>query len=287
MKYRSLLAALLLLPLAARAADSDVVASRGDVRITAGALQAALQAAPPATRAQIAADPTALANFVQGLVIDQVVLAAAQSEHWDQRPEVQQQLQRLHDTVLVNSYLANRAAPDAAFPTEAQIAAAYADYQAKHYHLIQIMISEPANADPAADAAARKQAEAARAAALKPKADFAQIAQERSNDPAIAHQKGDMGWVPENQLLPSIKSAVLGLSVGAISAPVHTEGGWHVIKLVAISPGGKASLAALHDQIAQSLRQARAEMAARDYIAHLIKDQPVALNGAAITAAMK
>ena len=294
MIFRSLLIATLALSLGAAAAasvDDTVVAQRGNVTLTVGQLRAALATQTQATRAALAANSDNLEKFVQSVLIGRVLLAQAETAKWDQNPAVAAALIRAHDTLIVDTYLSEQAKPAAGYPSEDDIKAAYQQnlaklQQPKRYHLQQILIALPAGASPAADAAARKTADDVRAQAIKPGADFQSLAAARSTDSAVAGAKGDMGVLAEDQLLPSVRTAVAGLAVDGVSKPVRTDGGWHVIKLVAILPAGAASLAQVHDQLAQALRQQKAQQNAQSYVNQLIKAQPIQLNAIAIGTAL-
>ena len=296
---RSTLIAALALALAAAAetppapnhGDDTIVAERGGVTLSAGDLRAALAAQTPDTRARLASDPATLANFIQSILITRVLLNQAEAAKWDQKPLVRAAIERAHDDLVVNSYLADQVKPVASYPSEADIKAAYQAnlgkmMQPRRYHLEQIMITVPAGATPAADAAARRQAASLRAEAMRPKADFAALAASDSTDRSVAAAKGDMGWVPEDQLLPPIKSAVAGLPVGGISPPVETAGGWHVLKLVDTQAAGPATLAQVHAQLAQALRQQKTKQAEQNYLTKLVKQQPIQYNAIAIGAVL-
>ena len=61
-------------------------------------------------------------------------------------------------------------------------------------------------------------------------ADFAEVAQERSTGPS-GPNGGQLGWFGAGMMVPEFQAAVEELEVGAISEPVQTQFGWHVIKL--------------------------------------------------------
>lgn len=82
-------------------------------------------------------------------------------------------------------------------------------------------------------AAARSRADSLAAAARAEGADFAAIARRSSDDPVSAANGGDIGWMRPEALDPAIREGVAGLDVGAVSAPVRTLLGWHVVRLEA------------------------------------------------------
>ncbi|MGJ8603179.1 MAG: peptidylprolyl isomerase [Marivita sp.] len=61
-------------------------------------------------------------------------------------------------------------------------------------------------------------------------ADFAEVAREKSTGPS-GPNGGQLGWFGAGMMVPEFQSAVEAMEVGAISAPVQTQFGWHVIIL--------------------------------------------------------
>lgn len=61
-------------------------------------------------------------------------------------------------------------------------------------------------------------------------ADFASTAREKSTGPS-GPNGGSLGWFGKGAMVPSFEAAVVELESGAISDPVETQFGWHVIQL--------------------------------------------------------
>ncbi|MEP3787098.1 peptidylprolyl isomerase [Ascidiaceihabitans sp.] len=61
-------------------------------------------------------------------------------------------------------------------------------------------------------------------------ADFASTAREKSTGPS-GPNGGSLGWFGKGAMVPSFEAAVVALESGAISDPVETQFGWHVIQL--------------------------------------------------------
>lgn len=61
-------------------------------------------------------------------------------------------------------------------------------------------------------------------------ADFAELARAHSTGPS-GPNGGDLGWFGDGMMVAEFETAVKALEPGAISAPVQTQFGWHVIQL--------------------------------------------------------
>ena len=67
-------------------------------------------------------------------------------------------------------------------------------------------------------------------AQLQGGADFAELAKLKSTGPS-GPGGGELGWFGTGRMVPEFEAAVAGMEVGAISDPVQTQFGWHVISL--------------------------------------------------------
>lgn len=83
-------------------------------------------------------------------------------------------------------------------------------------------------------AAALARAEAFRAEAVKPDADWLVLAA-TSDDPGSASKGGDLGWYDagSSNFVAEFKAAIAKLKTGETSEPVKTQFGYHVIQVVA------------------------------------------------------
>ncbi|MBV8655562.1 MAG: peptidylprolyl isomerase [Candidatus Eremiobacteraeota bacterium] len=62
--------------------------------------------------------------------------------------------------------------------------------------------------------------------------DFAKVATELSKDPG--GEGGDLGWFTQDRMVPEFSQAAFKLKEGEVSDPVHTQFGWHIIKVEGI-----------------------------------------------------
>src|SRR3546814_16559059 len=79
------------------------------------------------------------------------------------------------------------------------------------------------------DNAAREKLETLRAR-ITGGADFAELAQENSQDEATADRGGALGWFTQDTYGVDFGAQVAALQAGQVSAPFTTEAGWHIVK---------------------------------------------------------
>ncbi|KIN65695.1 PPIC-type PPIASE domain protein [Sulfitobacter noctilucae] len=100
------------------------------------------------------------------------------------------------------------------------------------------------------------------AAALKVQldegADFAELAREKSTGPS-GPSGGSLGWFGPGMMVPSFEEAVAAMEAGAVSDPVQTQFGWHVIKLNETRKTEAPELDAVREELEMQLRQTRVQ----------------------------
>ncbi|MGV6803960.1 MAG: peptidylprolyl isomerase [Ruegeria sp.] len=85
-------------------------------------------------------------------------------------------------------------------------------------------------------------------------ADFAELAKEMSTGPS-GPNGGALGWFGKGMMVPEFEQAVIPLEKGQVSDPVQTQFGWHVIILNDKRKSQAPELAAVRDELAQTVRQ--------------------------------
>lgn len=86
-------------------------------------------------------------------------------------------------------------------------------------------------------------------------ADFATLAKEFSTGPS-GPNGGELGWFGAGRMVPEFEAAVMMLDVGAVSAPVQTQFGWHVVKLNESRALEAPGFDEIREQLAEQLRDA-------------------------------
>lgn len=96
-------------------------------------------------------------------------------------------------------------------------------------------------------------------------ADFAELAKKESTGPS-GKNGGDLGWFNPGQMVPEFSQAVATMKKGSFSdKPVHTQFGWHIIKLEDIRKLEPPAFDAVKNQIGAYIQNQRLQ----DYISSL------------------
>ncbi len=83
--------------------------------------------------------------------------------------------------------------------------------------------------------------------------DFAQLAEERSQDPGSAARGGDLGCVSRGSFVPPFEEAAFNADVGETVGPVETQFGFHVIRVTGKNEAGAVPLEEVREQIRAQL----------------------------------
>jgi peptidyl-prolyl cis-trans isomerase C len=127
--------------------------------------------------------------------------------------------------------------------------------------------------------AKREKADKAAARARKGE-DFAKLIEEFSEDPAVKDNKGEFVFTrakddPRRALLPELEVAAFALKPGGISDVIKTEYGFHILKLMDVTPARKTPLADVSDKIREMLTNLELDKLLPEYFAKLKKDAGV------------
>ncbi len=159
--------------------------------------------------------------IVNELVGSELAYQEAQKQGIDKQADYIANEELARRKLLVNAYLADFMKKNPV--TEAEKKEGYEQYKKelgdKEYNARHILVKTEAEAN---DIAAQ----------LKKGTDFAKIAKDKSLDPGSKEKGGDLGWFSPAGMVKPFADALPGLKKGEVSAPVQTQFGWHVIKLV-------------------------------------------------------
>lgn len=264
-------------------AQQDVLGAMGGQQVRSTEVKRLIDALSPDARKRLATDLGALDRLIREELVRQTILGEARQQGWDKKPDVQLLMERARDQALLQAYVNNLSRPTAGYPSEDEIKGFYDASRASftqpaEFQLSQIFIASPENADKTAATAAQKKAADLAARVQQAPNDFARIARETSEHKESAAKGGDLGWVPETQLIPEVRAAVVRMTKGEVSAPIRTAGGWHIVRLADRKPSSIKPLAEVREQIVATMRLRRAQDVERRYVEDLLSKSAVNIN---------
>lgn len=276
---------------AAPAPQTPPIATLGAVRVERDELLRQLQTMPPQARQQLQDNRAGLEQWLRARLAERALIEQARAQGWQDKPEIKRAVQAAQERIVVQSYLDSVSRAPDAYPSDADLQAAYERAKPQltvpaQYRVSQIFLPA-ALSDADAVAAARKQAQDLAKRAQAPKADFAALAQSQSRDETTRAQGGDIGYVPLAQLTPEMRPVVAQMKAGEVSAPVQSAAGFHILKLTASQPASVTPFEQVKDELRVALRNQRQELAARAYMEGLLNAGTVSIDGAALNAAFE
>lgn len=263
-------------------AAGPAVARLGNQQVSPEELQALLATVPAQTREQLRGNREALERWIRSRLAEKAVLEQADAQGWAQRPDVARQTRAATEQIVFRDYLRSVSQVPTEYPSAAELQQAYdagkTNWQMPAlYRVSQIFlsVSDASNAE-----TVRKQALELSKKAQSAPGDFAALATQYSQDRVTAERGGDTGLQPLQQLVPEVRGAVARLKVGAVSDPVQSAAGFHVIKLTEQQPARTATLEELRDQLTQALRAQRQEQIAQAYLDGMLNTATLSIDGA-------
>ncbi|MBV4477823.1 peptidylprolyl isomerase [Pseudomonas botevensis] len=264
------------------ASAGPAVARLGNQQVSPEELQTLLATLPEASREQLRGNREALERWIRARLAEKAVLEQADAQGWAQRPDVARQTRAATEQIVFRDYLRSVSQVPADYPSAAELQQAYdagkANWQTPAlYRVSQIFLGV---ADAQSLESVRKQATELSKKAQAAPGEFAALATQYSQDRVTAERGGDTGLQPLQQLVPEVRGAVARLKVGAVSDPVQSAAGFHVIKLTEQQPARAATLDELRDQLTQALRNQRQEQIAQAYLDGMLNTATLSIDGA-------
>ncbi len=271
-------------------AQDVVIGKLGATEVKMSDLKKILESQPPESKNALLASLPELERLVRNELIRSNLLIEAKSKGFDKRPEIVQQIERAKDQALLEAYANSIARPGSDYPSDADVKAFYdanpASFQVPtQYRVAQIYLAIPEGADKAKADSIAKLAQDLSTQAQKTTTDFAALAKEHSAHKESALKGGEMGWLPESQLIPDIKAALSQLTLGKTSAPIKANQGYHIMKLLEKKEPSVRPLADVKSSIVSALRYRKAQENERKYLEELSGKSPVAVNQIELTKA--
>jgi peptidyl-prolyl cis-trans isomerase C len=179
------------------------------------------------------------------LINREILMQEAVREGVPSRADVKAQVAVAQQTVVLRAMIEDFAAKNK--PSDADVKARYDELvkQAggKEYHLHHILVD---NEQQAKDLIAK----------IKGGAKFEDLAKQFSKDPGSGKNGGDLDWANPKSYVPEFSAAAEKLQKGQMTdTPVHTQFGWHIIRVDDIRDIAPPPLDQVKAQIVQQMQQ--------------------------------
>ena len=196
---------------------SEVLATVGDQKVTLADAAMIYTTLPPEV-GQVPAEQL-MTGITDQLVSETALYEKAIAEGLDESKEMQNRLAAIRRSALAEAYLTQQLEKRITDESlREQYDAMTKDFEGeKEVNARHILVKT--------EAEAKKLVEA-----LKDGEDFAKLAAEESTGPS-GPNGGSLGWFAKEAMVAPFAEAAFSLKKGAISAPVQTQFGWHVIKV--------------------------------------------------------
>ena len=250
-------------PAAVVATVGDMTITEADLGFAAEDLQQQLQQVPPAEQRA----------FLLTVLIDMKVMAKAAREAGLAEDDLfKRRMSYLEDRSLRRDYFTDKIA---AAITEDAVKAAYDDFTktfvpVEQVHARHILVPTEEEAK-----------------AIKAELDggkpFEVLAMEKTTDPSGKQNGGDLGFFQKGMMVPEFEAAAFSLEPGAVSDPVQSQFGWHIIKVEEKRMSSPPPM----EQVAQQLTQQVMMKAFDDQMAALKSGLAIDIPDAALAEAVK
>lgn len=179
------------------------------------------------------------------LVNREILMQEAIRQGIPNQPDVKAQIAVAQQTVVLRALIENFVKNNQ--PSDADIKARYdqltKEAGGNEYHLHHILVD---NEQQAKDLIAK----------IKGGASFEDLAKQYSKDPGSAKNGGDLDWSNPKAFVPEFADAAMHLQKGQMTdTPVHTQFGWHIIRVDDIRPVAPPPLEQVRQQIVQQIQQ--------------------------------
>ncbi len=255
------------------AGQGPVLARVDDQAIRAEDIQASLALLPEPARIGMLNNKETLRRYVEEYAHKEIIYREALKQGVDKDPEVRRQLAAAERSIVTQRMLEKTLA-DKTRVTDDDMKKYFEAHKDEftaedRWTLAHIQFD---SLKAAQDAAAR----------LARGEDFAKLAQALSTDPMSKDKGGLLGTVERSKAPPEFIQALAAMKKGEVSAPIKTQHGYHLVKLVDIQPGGLVAFEGVREPLRQFLTQEKYRQALDEYLTTLKKNHKVELQTAEI-----
>jgi peptidyl-prolyl cis-trans isomerase C len=223
--------------------DGEVLATYGGNRLGVNRVTKEMERLPAPSRAYLQA-PDRKRQFVENLVLNELLYSEGQRLGYDKDEEIDRQVTDLRRRLVVQRVVREFQKPPEITDEQAK---AYYDENPNLYSTTQIRASHILVKD---EAAAKEILEQVKADPSK----FGDIAKEKSTDKTSGAKGGDLGMFGQGRMVPEFERAAFSLKPNEISDIVKTQYGFHIILVTDRKEGERRPFDQVKDQIKATLR---------------------------------
>jgi len=249
------------------AAGGEVVATYQGGQLTSGQVSQELERLPAPSRAYLAA-PDRKRQFVENMVMNDLLLAEGKKAGLDRDPDIDRQVADLRKRLVVQRVMRQYQTPPTISDEQVR---AYYDQNVALYSTTQIRASHILVKDE--DTAKQILAEV-KATPEK----FADLAREKSTDSSTARKGGDLGTFGQGRMVPEFERAAFSLHPGEVSDVVKTQYGYHIIMVSERKDGEPKPFDQVKEQIRATLRNQGLQQRVQEHFDALKKEASLKIN---------
>jgi peptidyl-prolyl cis-trans isomerase C len=269
--------------LAGEAEEDTVLISWRDLILTQRDYEAALRGIPERDRFAFQLDIRRITTLLNGLLLSRTMAEEGRQLGLDKDPLIEREMALAADRVLASRRLEafekSLKVPDLTAVAEERYRIKPEEFKdPEQVRVSHVLVETKARRDE--EALAR--AEEVRLKALAG-ADFAELADEFSDDPSVKSNHGNLGFFPRGRMVKPFEDAAFALEKpGDISPAVKTQFGYHVILLNEKRPARQMTFAEVKGRLIAQLTANYVETEKNRYAAAIANDKSIVLNTAAL-----
>ena len=202
-----------------------------------------------------------LDSRIRATINEPLSIREARARKYDQDPDVAEMIAKYREVMMENALFRGHVLKDVKL-TDEEVAKYYDEHKAEFVepeqrHVAHILVPSEHEATAIYDK-------------LKTGADFAPLARKYSRDAETALYDGKLGWITEDKVPPAFKE-VLTLEAGAISKPIKSEHGWHIVQVSEVKPKRQLPLEEVKDRVRERALAAK-ERQVQDFWLKKLRD---------------
>ncbi|WP_447971986.1 peptidylprolyl isomerase [Nitrospira sp. Kam-Ns4a] len=199
-------------------------------------------------------------KFLDDLITRELLLQEARKMGLDQGLQLRERLERIKEQLVLDQLMKVVVTPQVDVSKE-EMEAYYAS------HADELAAAEQIRASHILVPTAKQAWDLKRQ--LDEGADFAKLAKRYSVDAATREQGGDLGPYRKGAVLPEVEAAILKLKPGAVSEPVQSLAGFHLVKVTAREEDHATRVTALRERLRKELYAEKRRQRFEEYLAAL------------------